>query len=748
MFKNKAELNAFLKGLKAPQTSKSLKLSKDELKSLRDDIYALILKTGDLPPKECLFLNELYIGAKLEHKKELDIYVDTANKYLPSLQTANEKLLFAELKSICLMLNSDKKSLLEYAKIVSCLRAGELSNTTDFIEFFNILFENISFDELYDICEFLYEPKRFLKLNSIDQKTILTNVMILYFNFPRIHVNIGFIRIYELMLVLFNNFVKNKNIDMAMYICTSMLHYLANVDPNSGERINEEVMKPLEKLYIEYAKNTNLPKPHAKKHKKIRVGFMRDKLTLNSPYKVEYSMMKALLADKSIADNYEFYLYSFYTPEKAEDNPVLMVEFMQLDVIFKAPAMGLHKQNKYLFNSLEKANIIRNEIINDEIDVLIDLCGNNAIANYIFTTRSAKKQIFFSHAAAEYDIKGIDDRVSHFAPTLNAKAKFNFKNLPVPMDVDKFYNPPVDKNLIKATKEMYPKDAFILGTIGRLTKIDDERYLKCVAQILKDNPNTIYLACGANGNLESIKAKLKKLGVSKRFYFPGNVEPHLYGHIIDLWLNTFPPNLQGESVNEYMAKGKPVMNIWEPKTIEISNAQIRDIKYNPNKLLIYIENLDNFNESVQYYDFIAKDKNIILINERAPKDKVLAKKCIIGNKKYADFSFEIKNKELFYITGFILISKACYKERILWQKQTRYPDLLEDKFCVHRNYSISEYCCAPGENGYIRKTSELVSDKSLIKTLGEYNAKLMKAIHSDNTKSLIKAFKDIAKSSK
>ena len=114
------------------------------------------------------------------------------------------------------------------------------------------------------------------------------------------------------MLVLFNNFVKNKNIDMAMYICTSMLHYLANVDPNSGERINEEVMKPLEKLYIEYAKNTNLPKPHAKKHKKIRVGFMRDKLTLNSPYKVEYSMMKALLADKSIADNYEFYLYSFY----------------------------------------------------------------------------------------------------------------------------------------------------------------------------------------------------------------------------------------------------------------------------------------------------------------------------------------------------------------------------------------------------------------------------------------------------
>ena len=56
--------------------------------------------------------------------------------------------------------------------------------------------------------------------------------------------------------------------------------------------------------------------------------------------------------------------------------------------------------------------------------------------------------------------------------------------------------------------------------------------------------------------------------------------------------------------------------------------------------------------------------------------------------------------------------------------------------------------CAPGENGYIRKTSELVSDKSLIKTLGEYNAKLMKAIHSDNAKALTKAFKDIAKSSK
>ena len=39
-----------------------------------------------------------------------------------------------------------------------------------------------------------------------------------------------------------------------------------------------------------------------------------------------------------------------------------------------------------------------------------------------------------------------------------------------------------------------------------------------------------------------------------RFYFPGYVDSSLYGHIIDLWLDSFPLE-QGESRIEYVAKG-------------------------------------------------------------------------------------------------------------------------------------------------------------------------------------------------
>lgn len=599
MFKNKNELFNFFHNLKEEPNFKKINFTKTDLENLRDDIYNLILKAGDLAPRECLLLFEFYAKAKLSPKKELDIYIQTANKYLASMQSADEKLLFAELKAVCLMLNSDEKALLEYAKIISTLQFSQLSKVEEFIDFFNGLFKDIGFREFYKICKHLFNPKTFLSLSATEQKTILTNTMAYYLSFDKIKIKADFARIYELMIVLFNAFVKDKNLDMALYICAFMLEYFTD----DKERVNAEVMQAIQNLAYNYAKNENLPKPHSNKHEKIRVGFMRGRVSFDLAYKIEYSMFKALLEDKKINEKCEFYFYSFQMPQLGDDNPVLMVDLISLGIDFKAPAAGMHALNKFLFDSLEKAKIIRDEIIADEIDVLIDLSGFNEIANFIFSTRTAKKQVYFAHKNAQYDIKNIDERAS-FCDDLS-NDKFHFEKLSVPMDIAKFYNPPVDENLIQSIKQMYPKDAFIFG--GDLASSDDERYLRCVAQILKDNKNSIFISYGTNS--KSVQNKLKKFGMSKRVYFPGDVDTHLYGHIIDLWLGDFRLNFKNEKLNEYMSKSKPVLYYFEPKILKSQD-----------------ENIKAFMQKLQELDFLALSEQdyIQKANELAKSPKMLA----------------------------------------------------------------------------------------------------------------------------
>ena len=92
-----------------------------------------------------------------------------------------------------------------------------------------------------------------------------------------------------------------------------------------------------------------------------------------------------------------------------------------------------------------------------------------------------------------------------------------------------------------------------------MIKLDNENYIKTIATILLDNPQTIYLACGSGGQ-NNIKKLLKKYDIENRFYFTGQIDAHIYGNVIDIFLDTFPHG-HGESKSEFQGKGKPALHL-------------------------------------------------------------------------------------------------------------------------------------------------------------------------------------------
>ena len=130
--------------------------------------------------------------------------------------------------------------------------------------------------------------------------------------------------------------------------------------------------------------------------------------------------------------------------------------------------------------------------------------------------------------------------------------------------LERFYNPELDsqaKEKIAQIRSEFPQGSVILGSIGRLTKLNSKEYWQCVIEIMQRYPQSIYLACG--GGNESLISECitscftqeaEAQAFLQRVHFTGYIDSGIYGHIIDIWLDSFPLE-QGESRIEYVAKG-------------------------------------------------------------------------------------------------------------------------------------------------------------------------------------------------
>ena len=443
---------------------------------------------------------------------------------------------------------------------------------------------------------------------------------------------------YPELYKVFLKAIELKQCDLVFYLYTPLLYSYNSLATTQKEfkYFNDKVESKLS----EYIKTVMIPfynlKPNNKINKKdnnkIKIAFIQERIFKYSINEVFKSLLKELKNNSS--SQYEFKILDINFAEL----PSSSKEVEKIKE-FGFKYVDLHKnfvgEKIPFYSTVSKAIAMREYIIDEAFDIVIGGNGRPEF-NFLFTTRTAPTQIFWSHGNAAYDVDGIDKRISHFPQT----SKFRFDIFNIPIDKKK-YNPTVDMSVVKQIRESYPNDVTILGAIGRLIKLDSQEYLETVAKIMTQNPKTIFLACGAGDTAEIIK-KIDKLGIKDKFYFTGQINSHLYGHVIDLFLSPFPSG-GGEALDEYRYKGKPYVVILD-NNINIKGEQeidklINDIKNN---------NLIEFDSSLyNKEDFNSLKRNNFINNINKQAQSFMTIPFAKNKESYIDIANEfIKNKKL------------------------------------------------------------------------------------------------------
>jgi len=515
----------------------------------------LDIKNGILPEENVIFdiledkINYNYSNEELEEIKK---YIQIISNSLANASIQEKVLLIRVLFVLESILS------LEEAKKNFLIRSMSLKldiETKNYIEIFKKFITYLDLNFTFLVLQ--NRLKELHKLSSEELRSFFAWTLHVIWNIKEYYNHNNFRKWYKDLQNLLDNLMKQDRIRDIMYIEFFTYHIMGNGFQKIDEwrDFNKNITKRTENFYKKYT--LNLEKANPTKKNKKRIAFIKDRIVFNSPFQVEYSLFKSLLNQKKFSDNYEIIVYTFNQFEKSDDDTKCIKMLENLGIAVINPVMDFQRDGWYN-DHFKKALKLRETLLHDNIDIIL-AGGVFPILDFIYLSRTAPLQIYYSHGNCAFDIEGIDKRVSHFEQEC---PEFEWNIINVPMAKEFLVGSEGEKEigkLIKADyKEKYGEDVVILGTIGRLIKIDNDEYLQTIAKIMKQNPNTVYLACGS-GNIETIKEKLKKYSIDEeRFLFLGQVNPHIYGWVIDVWLETFPLR-QGNSRNEFEAKGGAII---------------------------------------------------------------------------------------------------------------------------------------------------------------------------------------------
>jgi len=658
---------------------------------IREKVLEVLISKGDIIPYSYLDLYYVFKDLKVKNHTKYSEHIKFFKDYY-SKASIEEKFIINNFLFGLEILNGNFNAVKDYIKRSFLFNIHKLliDKEGSAIRYFLNKFTDDKI--LIETFKEMIKPDYFLALESDKRRSIFTNSLAILWNTPIMYNNTIWLDVFDDLVNLLDRSIEKNQIEEQMYIHFFTYHiYGNNIQTIDDWRVfNKKVEEPASHFYKESSKKLGLTKAKTTISKeKKRIGFLVDRIVLTSPLMVLLSLIKSLMAQEGFKDKYEIYMYSMNYLDKQVDNEELVNKFIELGVKFFTPH-DIFAPYGFYYSHIKKAIVLREKIIEDKIDFLIG-GGGYDISNFIFSTRTAPKQILWSHGNCTSNLEEIDERISHFHQECT-EWKWKIFSVPILKEflVGSKEEKEEGKRLKKEILEQFGEDTVILGTIGRLVKVDSDEYIKTVAQVMKQNPNTIYLACG-DGNIESINEKIKKHGIDeKRFIFLGMVNPHVYGWVIDMWINTFPL-AGGQAVEEYLAKENGIV-IHFPKELNGRSLSEREVierlyivdkkrkelllelfEIDEDELMNNIESLDIFRIKI-FSKLIGKDASYMLdILEDIESEKILLQKYL------KQISYFCKNKDFFNANKKFNTKRKIIEDRIFPKSAEGFLDAITKK---------------------------------------------------------------------
>jgi hypothetical protein len=213
-------------------------------------------------------------------------------------------------------------------------------------------------------------------------------------------------------------------------------------------------------------------------------------------------------------------------------------------------------------NTAERIEAVRAAILTDPADILLSDM-NTALPTVIFEQRLAPIQMFYQLGLPFWPLRHLDGvfRVWNTAPQRMGFTPAQCFQLNGPWDLEALA-PAVDAEAVRELRsQIAPAGGLVIGCYGRLIKITPE-YLALVRSLVEQHPG-MTVAIGGSGDAEPIQRFIAQHQLEKRVrLFPGYVDGHVWGHVLDVFLDTFPLH-GGASCREMVAKGKPVVSLHD-----------------------------------------------------------------------------------------------------------------------------------------------------------------------------------------